>query len=125
MSWKVGRKGLNGTSLVESQLHMCALALDTQPCEQNGPDGPEMILGMPLFHAYKVQFDLTLDQEGHPHSAYNPTRFMHLGEKSGSACDETAESSSLRDESNVPLRKMDIWKVPQWLGHKRVYEWGH
>jgi hypothetical protein len=125
LSWKLERKGLNGTSLVESQLHMCALALDTQPCEQNGPDGPEMILGMPLFHAYKVQFDLTLDQEGHPHSASNPTRFMHLGEKSGSACDETAESSSLRDESNVPLRKMDIWKVPQWLGHKRVYEWGH
>jgi hypothetical protein len=112
----------SGASLAESSVRMCALALETQPCEQDTPDGPEMILGMPLFHAYKVQFDLSQDQEGKPHSASNPSRFMHVGEKTGPACDDAAESSSLRDEAKVVFRKMDIWKVPQWIGKNRRYE---
>jgi hypothetical protein len=109
-------------SLTEASVSMCALALDTQPCEQETLDGPEMILGMPLYHAYKVQFDLSKDQDGHPHSRENPSRFMNFGPKAGPRCDDM-KSSSLRDESTVRLRKLDPWKVAHWMGRHRRYEW--
>jgi hypothetical protein len=113
---------LRNSSLRESSVDMCAIALDTQPCEQDTADGPEMILGMPLYHAYKVQFDLSKDQDGYRHSAASPSRFMHFGPKAGPGCDDM-ESSSLRDESKVRLRKMDPWKVAHWMGRHRRYEW--
>jgi len=60
----------NGTSVLVGS---CVVLLTTLPCPTPTQWGPLIIVGMPLFRTYSVQFDLSRE----------PKRFLHVSESEG------------------------------------------
>jgi len=85
-----GRSAMIGT---------CALLLQSPPCPMPTPWGPLIIMGMPLFRTYAVQFDLSSE----------PARYIHLS-KADPMCSMGTQESSFVWRNSV-LSKIDIDKL--------------
>jgi len=80
----------------------CMLLLDSLPCPLPTQWGPLIIMGMPLFRTYAVQFDLSQE----------PARFIHLA-KADSTCSKSTDKTQ-RDGNwmnNLLSRRPALQKV--------------
>lgn len=97
----------------EAYVHQCALLLGDGRSMGPTQYGPMVIVGMPLFRKYMVQFDNSKDFENVEAKAGEPTRMMHFVEaEEDCSGPKKSEQSLLRERSGtVQMAKVNLNKI--------------
>jgi len=87
----------NATGRNDVMVGTCMLLLHSLPCPQPTQWGPLVIIGMPLFRSYAVQFDLSQE----------PARYLHLTPSDATCSNQQQPTAFLRHRSALQKMSMD------------------